>query len=86
MKVFEVKIPLLDELTQEATINQWFKHQDQYVDQGEILCEVETDKINFEILAEVSGRLRILVEEGETVKVGANIAQIILEKTIIYEK
>lgn len=75
--IFEVKVPQLNDPNCEATINQWFIHQNHFVQQGEVLCEIETDKLNLELPAEVSGKIDILVDEGETVRVGANIAKII---------
>ena len=78
--IFEVKIPQLDNPSCEATVNQWYIHQNHFVSEGEVLCEIETDKLNLELPAEASGKILILVDEGETVRVGANIAKIITEK------
>ena len=41
---------------------------------GEVLVVLETDKVSNELEAPVTGRLKILVPEGEEVPIGAVIA------------
>jgi 2-oxoglutarate dehydrogenase E2 component (dihydrolipoamide succinyltransferase) len=60
----------------EVTIAQWLKKDGDYVEKDELICEIESDKASFEIPAEASGVLKTLVAEGETVEVGAKIAEI----------
>ena len=72
----EIKIPQVGESITEVTIAQWLKADGEYVEQDDIIVEVETDKATQEFPAEASGVLRIKVEEGETVEVGALIAEI----------
>jgi 2-oxoglutarate dehydrogenase E2 component (dihydrolipoamide succinyltransferase) len=55
----------------------WRKREGERVSQGEVLVELETDKVNQEISADQSGVLqRILKKEGETVGVGDVLAMI----------
>ncbi|MCK5186881.1 MAG: 2-oxo acid dehydrogenase subunit E2, partial [Deltaproteobacteria bacterium] len=55
----------------------WLKNEGDYVQQGEPLFEVETDKAVMEVEAFVSGVLsNILVQEGENAPVGTPIAVI----------
>ena len=73
---FEMKIPSVGESITEVTIAGWLKADGDYVELDEILVELETDKATQEFPAEQSGILKILVEEGETVEIGAVIATI----------
>jgi 2-oxoglutarate dehydrogenase E2 component (dihydrolipoamide succinyltransferase) len=73
----EIKLPQYGMTMHEATIVRWLKAVDEEVAEGEVLLEVETDKMTVEVPAPVSGRLaRIDVEEGETVDVLATIGLI----------
>lgn len=72
-----VKMPRLGETVAEGTIGSWLKNEGDYVEVDESLAEIETDKINAELPSPVAGRLtKILVQPGETVAVGIDIALI----------
>jgi len=67
----EIRVPALGESIVDATIAQWLKHEGDPVQKGEVLVELETDKINFEVSAEQSGILqRVDKQEGDVVAVG----------------
>ncbi|MBN6187244.1 2-oxoglutarate dehydrogenase complex dihydrolipoyllysine-residue succinyltransferase [Aneurinibacillus sp. BA2021] len=71
----EVKVPELAESITEATITEWLKSEGDAVSQGEVLAELETDKVNMELTAETDGRLeKIMRAAGETVQVGEVVA------------
>ncbi len=72
----EIKIPDVAESITEVTIGTWLKKNGEHVEADEALCEVETDKASQELFAEAAGILEILVEEGETINVGAVIGKI----------
>ena len=72
----EVKVPAVGESISEVTIAQWLKKDGEYVEKDELICEIESDKASFEIPAETAGIIKTLVAEGETVEVGAIIAEI----------
>lgn len=72
----EVKIPSVGESVQEAVLTEWFKQDGDRVEKDEPLFVIETDKVTLEVTAEVSGSLSILVAAGETVAVGAVVANI----------
>ena len=75
-----VKIPRLGQTMQEGTITAWHKDEGDYVEKGEILFEVESDKSNMEIEAQDSGYLKkIILEEYTTAPVG-EIAAVLGEK------
>jgi len=73
--VAEIIVPELAESITEGTIAQWVKKPGDKVEKGEFIVELETDKVNAEIISEEAGILKeILAEEGDTVLVGAVIA------------
>lgn len=74
--MIEIKIPSIGESINEATIAQWIKKDGDYVEQDEIICELESEKASFELNAEQAGTLEILVAEGEDVEIGQTVARI----------
>ncbi|GAA0787687.1 2-oxoglutarate dehydrogenase complex dihydrolipoyllysine-residue succinyltransferase [Roseibium denhamense] len=73
----EIRVPTLGESVSEATIAQWFKKPGDAVNQDEPLVELETDKVTVEVPAPAAGTLEsIVVNEGDTVEVGALLGQI----------
>lgn len=71
----EIKVPELAETITEGTIAQWLKKPGDHVNKGEYVVELETDKVNVEIISEHDGILAELkAEEGDTVQVGETIA------------
>ena len=72
-----VEMPKMGDTMEEGKVLRWLKHEGDAVDKGEMLAEIETDKVNIEIEAFSSGVLRkILVSEGESAPIGATIAYI----------
>jgi len=72
----EIKIPEIGESILEALVANWIKDDGSAVAKDDIICELETDKVNVELNAEVSGILHIVVPVGETVPIGTVIATI----------
>jgi 2-oxoisovalerate dehydrogenase E2 component (dihydrolipoyl transacylase) len=73
----QIKMPQLGESVTEGTVDKWLKHEGDFVKRDEPLVEVVTDKVNAEIPSPFEGMLvKIAVTEGETVLVGAVLAQI----------
>ncbi|MHB8626337.1 MAG: 2-oxoglutarate dehydrogenase complex dihydrolipoyllysine-residue succinyltransferase [Aggregatilineales bacterium] len=67
----EIKVPEMGESVNEATVGQWRKQPGERVSVGEVLVELETDKVNMEIGAERDGVLaRIERPTGQDVHVG----------------
>jgi 2-oxoglutarate dehydrogenase E2 component (dihydrolipoamide succinyltransferase) len=67
----EVTVPEMGESVLEATVSQWFKKEGEYVNVGDVLVELETDKVNVEVGAKGAGVLQqIKVQQGGDVKVG----------------
>ena len=72
-----VEMPKMGDTMEEGKILHWLKNVGETVKKGDMLAEVETDKVNIEIEAFSSGVLRkILISEGESAPIGAAIALI----------
>ena len=77
----EIKVPELGESVLEATVSHWLKKEGDIVNVGDVLVELETDKVNLEVGAKNPGILaKIEVPEGKDVKVG-DVLGTIDEKT-----
>jgi pyruvate dehydrogenase E2 component (dihydrolipoamide acetyltransferase) len=73
----EVVLPELGESVTEGTVTRWLKQVGDWVEVDEPLLEISTDKVDTEIPAPFAGVLQeILVQEDETVAVGAALARI----------
>jgi pyruvate dehydrogenase E2 component (dihydrolipoamide acetyltransferase) len=72
-----VSMPQLGESVTEGTVTRWLKKEGEHVTVDEPLLEVSTDKVDTEIPSPATGILRgIVVDEDETVAVGAQLALI----------
>lgn len=71
----EIIVPELAESITEGTIATWFKKEGDSVEKGEAVLELETDKVNVEVVSEEDGVIsEVKAEEGDTVEVGQAIA------------
>ena len=68
----KILVPVLGESITEATVSKWLKKEGETVDTDEPIVELETDKVNLEVPAPVSGVLKeINSKDGSVVEVGA---------------
>ena len=75
-----VELPQVGESVTEGVIGKWLRRVGDSVEKYDPLVEVVTDKVNMEMPSPVSGVLtHILAQEGETVPMGAPIAEIEVE-------
>ncbi|MGH7329143.1 MAG: biotin/lipoyl-containing protein, partial [Polyangiaceae bacterium] len=73
----QVPLPEMGESVTEGSIVEWRKREGEWVERGETLVEVTTEKVDVEVPAPASGVVRkLLVKEGETISVGAPLAEI----------
>src|SRR5437763_9651265 len=80
MVLTTLKMPQLGESVTEGTVDRWLKKEGDVVRRDEPIVEVVTDKVNAEIPSPVEGRLvRIKVSPGETVPIGAALAELEVE-------
>ncbi len=73
----EVSVPEVGESVHEIEIGRWLKQPGEYVEEGQDLVEIETDKASLEIPAPISGTLTEIVKgSGAEARVGDVIAYI----------
>ena len=72
----EVKIPAVGESITSGIVSVWHKKSGDFVNAGDALFTLETDKVSTEIAAETSGVLDAIVPEGQEVKIGEVVATI----------
>ncbi len=78
----EVKVPVLPESVEDATIAVWHKQPGDTIRRDENLVDLETDKVVLEVPAPVDGTIRELrAQEGDTVNSDEIIA--ILEEGVV---
>src|SRR2546428_3895401 len=72
----EVKIPAVGESISSGVVSVWHKKSGEFVNAGDALFTLETDKVSTEIVAEQAGVLETKVSEGQEVKIGEVVATI----------
>jgi 2-oxoglutarate dehydrogenase E2 component (dihydrolipoamide succinyltransferase) len=77
----EVKIPAVGESISSGVVSVWHKKSGDFVNAGDALFTLETDKVSTEITAETRGVLDTIVPEGQEVKIGEVVATIDDSKT-----
>jgi 2-oxoglutarate dehydrogenase E2 component (dihydrolipoamide succinyltransferase) len=82
----EVKIPAVGESITSGVVSVWHKKSGDFVNAGDALFTLETDKVSTEIVAEQAGVLETKVPEGQDVKIGEIVASIDDSKTSPEEK
>ncbi|MFL6501736.1 MAG: 2-oxoglutarate dehydrogenase complex dihydrolipoyllysine-residue succinyltransferase [Candidatus Udaeobacter sp.] len=74
--IIEVKVPSVGESVTSGVVSAWHKKSGEFVNEGEPLFALETDKVSTDIVAEKSGVLETKVAEGQEVKIGDVVAVI----------
>ena len=74
--IIEVKVPSVGESVTSGVVSAWHKKSGEFVNEGEPLFALETDKVSTDIVAEKSGVLETKVPEGQEVTIGEVIAVI----------
>ena len=76
--VTEIRLPQFGMGMQEGTVIAWFKREGDHVAAGEVVAEIEAEKVTEELVATGGGVLqRILVPEGDTAAVNELLAVIV---------
>lgn len=71
MSVIDIKIPSPGESISEVEIATWFVSNGDYVEKNQEIAELESDKATLTLIAEDSGVITILAQDGETVEVAS---------------
>jgi 2-oxoglutarate dehydrogenase E2 component (dihydrolipoamide succinyltransferase) len=73
----QINVPAMGESITEATVADWKKQEGDFVEADELLAELETDKVNLEVVAPKAGKLvKIVTSAGATVAVGDLMGEI----------
>ncbi len=74
----EVSFPALDETRPdtEGVLATWYVGDGEIVAAGQLLAEVQVDKVDAEVTAPAGGTIHLLVGEDDAVRQGAPIARI----------
>ncbi len=72
-----VPVPRLGELTESVVVTRWLCAVGDAIAEGEPIAEVETDKVETEVVSPLAGRVtRLLAGEGEELDVGAGLIEV----------
>jgi pyruvate dehydrogenase E2 component (dihydrolipoamide acetyltransferase) len=72
----DIVMPRLSDTMEEGTVLRWLKQDDEHVQRGEELVEIETDKATMIYESDQDGTLQTVAREGETLPVGQLIARV----------
>jgi pyruvate dehydrogenase E2 component (dihydrolipoamide acetyltransferase) len=74
---YRIVMPQLGLTMEEGTVTSWLKKPGEWVEKGDILFTVETDKVEMEVESMGSGYLgEIQIPLGQTVPVGTLLAML----------
>lgn len=76
MAEVEIRVPEIGESVNEVTLSAWLKQDGDYVEMDEEIAEFESDKATLEFPSPEAGKLIIVAEEGEDLKVGDLVCKI----------
>jgi pyruvate/2-oxoglutarate dehydrogenase complex dihydrolipoamide acyltransferase (E2) component len=74
--MIDIKVPAVGESISEVTLLKWTKKEGDWVERDEVIAELESEKATFEVNAEKAGVLKPMANEGDTIAIGAVLAQI----------
>ena len=76
--MIDVLFPIMskENPTAEGVVSTWFVGDGEVVAEGQLLAEVQVDKVSQEVLAPASGIVHLLTEEETVVEQGEVIARI----------
>jgi 2-oxoglutarate dehydrogenase E2 component (dihydrolipoamide succinyltransferase) len=80
----EIKVPSPGESITQVQIAKWLSTDGDEVAKDQEIVEIDSDKASFPLTAPVDGILKIMIQEGETIRVGTVIA--IVEPTALIHK
>lgn len=72
----DIKVPSVGESISEVTLVKWLKKDGDYANRDEVIAELESEKATFELNAEQAGSIKIIAQEGDTLKIGDIVCSI----------
>lgn len=76
MSIVKIVIPSIGESITEVTLSSWTVEDGAYINEGDNIAEIESDKATLEMPAERSGKIKLIAEEGAELKIGDVIAEL----------
>ena len=80
--ILEIKIPSPGESITEVEIGKWLVEDGAFVNNGQEIAEIESDKATLSLTASATGKVKILVKEGERVAVGTVVCEVYSDENI----
>ena len=74
-----VVMPRLGDFMTEGLVSRWVKSAGDWVEQGELIAQIESEKLNYDLEASQDGFLHTLAAEGETLPVDGLLAYLLSE-------
>ena len=74
-----IVMPRLGDFMTEGTVTSWAKSPGDAVQQGEVVAEIETEKVNYDLEATANGTFHPTVSEGDTVAVDGLLGYLLAE-------
>jgi len=74
--IIDIKVPSPGESINEVQIAAWLVEDGEFVERDQDIAEIDSDKATLPLAATDSGKIKLIAEEGDTIDVGAVIAQI----------
>jgi 2-oxoglutarate dehydrogenase E2 component (dihydrolipoamide succinyltransferase) len=74
--IIEIKVPSPGESISEVQLASWLVEDGDFVEKDKEIAEVDSDKATLSLIAQESGIIKLLVHEGDTIKVGTLVATI----------
>lgn len=72
----DIKVPTVGESISEVTLVKWLKKEGEWANRDEVIAELESEKATFELNAEQAGAVKIIAQEGDTLKIGDVVCSI----------
>lgn len=74
--IIEIKVPSPGESINEVQVATWLVEDGDFVEKDQDIVEIDSDKATLPLAAPADGKIKIVVEEGETIAINTVIAQV----------
>ena len=74
--IVDVIVPSPGESITEVQVAEWLVEDGEQVEKDQDIVEIDSDKATLPLAAEVSGKIKLIAQEGDTIEINAVIAQI----------
>lgn len=74
--IIEIKVPSPGESINEVQVAAWLVEDGDFVEKDQDIVEIDSDKATLPLASPEDGKIKIVVEEGETIEINTVIAQV----------